>query len=119
MARAPPLARTQDRPPAAGTMDLAYDDFALPGDPHVTITTCAADPGTPGADALTLPATWADTQKQPRTVSDDVRRMRPRHPQVRDLRDLPGRSPTGGRGTSAPGQHLHVAPVAVHLDPVR
>lgn len=66
--------------PAVGTMDLAYDDFALPGDPHVSITTYTADPGTPSADALTLLATWADTQKQPQTISDDVRRIRPRHP---------------------------------------
>ncbi|MER8002137.1 helix-turn-helix transcriptional regulator [Streptomyces sp. NPDC095613] len=66
--------------PAVGTMDLAYDDFALPGDPHVSITTYTADPGTPSADALTLLATWADTQEQPQTISDDVRRTRPRHP---------------------------------------
>ncbi|MFE7721453.1 helix-turn-helix transcriptional regulator [Nocardia rhizosphaerihabitans] len=66
--------------PAVGTMDLAYDDFALPGDPHVSITTYTADPGTPSADALTLLATWAETQKQPQTVNDDVRRIRPRHP---------------------------------------
>ncbi|WP_268257540.1 MmyB family transcriptional regulator [Streptomyces olivaceoviridis] len=55
--------------PVVGTMDLAYDDFALPGDPDVSITTYTADPGTPSADALTLPATWADTQKQPRTAN--------------------------------------------------
>ncbi|KAK1178985.1 helix-turn-helix transcriptional regulator [Streptomyces sp. NBS 14/10] len=66
--------------PAVGTMNLAYDDFALPGDPHVSITTYTADPGTPSADALTLLATWADTQKQPQTISNDVRRIRPRHP---------------------------------------
>ncbi|MBR8642448.1 helix-turn-helix domain-containing protein [Streptomyces tuirus] len=45
--------------PAVGRMDLAYDDFALPGDPHVSITTYTADPGTPSADGLTLLATWA------------------------------------------------------------
>jgi transcriptional regulator with XRE-family HTH domain len=66
--------------PAVGRMDLAYDDFALPGDPHVTITTYTADPGTPSADGLTLLATWADTQKQPETTNDEVRRTRPRHP---------------------------------------
>ncbi|MEB3963252.1 helix-turn-helix transcriptional regulator [Streptomyces kunmingensis] len=65
--------------PAAGTMDLAYDDFALPGDPHVSITTYTADPGTPSADGLTLLAAWADTQKQP-TSNDGTRRTRPRHP---------------------------------------
>ncbi|GHE68067.1 hypothetical protein GCM10014715_22090 [Streptomyces spiralis] len=43
-------------------MDLAYDDFALPGDPHVSITTYTADPGTPSAEGLTLPAIWADTE---------------------------------------------------------
>ncbi|MEU5833743.1 hypothetical protein ABZ820_08650 [Streptomyces diacarni] len=51
--------------PAVGTMDLAYDGFALPGDPHVSLPTYTADPGTPSADTLTLPATWADTRKQP------------------------------------------------------
>ncbi|MFD5946353.1 helix-turn-helix transcriptional regulator [Streptomyces collinus] len=65
--------------PAAGRMDLAYDDFALPGDPHVSITTYTAAPGTPSADALTLLATWADTQKQPQTAND-VRPDRSRHP---------------------------------------
>ncbi|WP_190816532.1 MmyB family transcriptional regulator [Saccharopolyspora pogona] len=66
--------------PAVGRMDLAYDDFTLPGDPHVSITTYTADPGTPSADGLTLLATWADTQKQPQTINDQVRRIRPRHP---------------------------------------
>ncbi|MFI6744181.1 helix-turn-helix transcriptional regulator [Nonomuraea sp. NPDC050451] len=66
--------------PAVGRMDLAYDDFALPGDPHVSITTYTADPGTPSADGLTLLATWADTQKQPQTINDEVRRTRARHP---------------------------------------
>ncbi|WP_116202812.1 helix-turn-helix transcriptional regulator [Amycolatopsis circi] len=50
---------------AAGRMDLAYDDFALPGDPHVSITTYTADPDTPSADGLTLLAAWAETRKQP------------------------------------------------------
>ncbi|MGC0343870.1 hypothetical protein [Streptomyces sp. SLBN-8D4] len=44
-------------------MDLAYDDFALPGDPHVSVTIYIADPGTPSTDALTLPATWAETHR--------------------------------------------------------
>ncbi|MFJ8054446.1 helix-turn-helix transcriptional regulator [Streptomyces luteogriseus] len=66
--------------PAVGTMTLAYDDFALPGDPHVSITTYTADPGTPSADALTLLAAWAETQKQSQTANDEVRRTRPRHP---------------------------------------
>ncbi|WP_225630655.1 helix-turn-helix transcriptional regulator [Streptomyces solaniscabiei] len=66
--------------PAVGRMDLAYDDFALPGDPHVSLTTYTADPGTPSADGLTLLATWAGTQKRPQTVDDDVRRTHPRHP---------------------------------------
>lgn len=55
---------------AAGTMNLAYDDFALPGDPHVSITTYTADPDTPSADGLSLLATWTDTQ-QPQTDNDD------------------------------------------------
>lgn len=44
-------------------MDLAYDDFALPSDPHVSITTYTADPDSPSADGLTLLAAWAETQK--------------------------------------------------------
>ncbi|MEV5150019.1 hypothetical protein AB0L14_38130 [Streptomyces sp. NPDC052727] len=66
--------------PVVGRMDLAYDDFALPGDPHVSITTYTADPGTPSADGLTLLAAWADTQKQPQTANAEVRSDRPRHP---------------------------------------
>ncbi|WP_234439704.1 MmyB family transcriptional regulator [Streptomyces bicolor] len=66
--------------PVVGTMELAYDDFALPGDPHVSITTYTEDPGTPSADGLTLLATWADTHKKPQTANDEVRRIRPRHP---------------------------------------
>ncbi|MFF5984700.1 helix-turn-helix transcriptional regulator [Streptomyces olindensis] len=66
--------------PVVGRMELAYDDFALPGDPHVSITTYTADPGTPSADGLTLLAAWADTQKQPQTADDEVRPDRPRRP---------------------------------------
>ncbi|WP_405742099.1 helix-turn-helix transcriptional regulator [Streptomyces sp. NBC_00028] len=58
--------------PAIGRMDLAYDDFALPGDPHVSITTYTAVPGTPSADGLTLLATWAATQRQPQTAPGRV-----------------------------------------------
>lgn len=65
--------------PAVGRMDLAYDDFALPGDPHVSITTYTTDLGTPSADALTLPVSWAETQKQARTTDEEARRIRPRH----------------------------------------
>lgn len=48
--------------PVAGLLDVTYNDFALPGDPHLSITTYTADPGTPSADNLTLLATWVDTQ---------------------------------------------------------
>ena len=61
--------------PVVGTMDLAYDDFALPGDPHVSITTYTASPGTPSADALTLLATWvAEQAKSGQPSSVPVRR---------------------------------------------
>jgi hypothetical protein len=43
--------------PAVGTTDLAYDDFALPGGPHVSITAYTADPGTPSA--MVMPCTAA------------------------------------------------------------
>lgn len=62
--------------PAVGRMELSYDDFALPGDPYVSITTYTADPGTPSADGLTLLATWAGTQKQRGTVEDEARNPR-------------------------------------------
>lgn len=61
--------------PVVGTMDLAYDDFALPGDPRVSITTYTANPGTASADGLSLLATWADTQKQSWTADDEVHRF--------------------------------------------
>jgi transcriptional regulator with XRE-family HTH domain len=44
--------------PVVGRLDLAYDDFALPGDPHTSITTYTADPGSPTADGLALLASW-------------------------------------------------------------
>ncbi|MEA5456932.1 helix-turn-helix transcriptional regulator [Sinomonas sp. JGH33] len=58
--------------PVVGRMDLAYNDFALPGDPHVSITTYTASPGTPSADGLTLLAAWADTQRRSHTTDDKV-----------------------------------------------
>ena len=48
--------------PAVGLLDVTYNDFALPGDPHISITTYTAEPGSSSADNLTLLATWADTQ---------------------------------------------------------
>ncbi len=58
--------------PIVGRMDLAYDDFALPGDPQVSITTYTAHPGTPSADGLSLLAAWAATQKRSQTTNDRV-----------------------------------------------
>ncbi|MEU6353950.1 helix-turn-helix transcriptional regulator [Streptomyces sp. NPDC047072] len=63
--------------PVVGTMDLAYDDFALPGDPDVTLTTYTADPCTPSADALTLLAAWAPSRQRPPTTADEPHRTRP------------------------------------------
>ena len=48
--------------PAAGLLDVTYNDFTLPGDPHISITTYTAEPGSQSADNLTLLAAWADTQ---------------------------------------------------------
>jgi hypothetical protein len=53
--------------PAVGVLDLAFDDFALPGDPSVSICTFTADPGTATADGLALLASWSQMQ-QPNTV---------------------------------------------------
>lgn len=48
--------------PAVGMLDVTYNDFALPGDPHISITTYTAEPGSASADGLTLLATWLDAQ---------------------------------------------------------
>lgn len=48
--------------PEVGRLDLTFNDFALPGDPELSITTYTAEPGSLSADGLTLLATWADTQ---------------------------------------------------------
>lgn len=58
--------------PAVGLLDVTYNDFALPGDPHISITTYTAEPGSPSADNLTLLATWVDTRNadpSPQTAS--------------------------------------------------
>ncbi|WP_043651112.1 helix-turn-helix transcriptional regulator [Cellulosimicrobium cellulans] len=52
--------------PEVGRLELAYNDFALPGDPHITITTYTATPGSASADGLTLLASWIGTHEQPR-----------------------------------------------------
>jgi transcriptional regulator with XRE-family HTH domain len=49
--------------PDLGRLDLTFDDFALPGDSHFSITTYTAEPGSPSADALTLLATLAATDR--------------------------------------------------------
>ncbi|MFF5369755.1 hypothetical protein [Streptomyces sp. NPDC013187] len=49
--------------PAVGTLDLEYTDFDLPGDPHVSIVTYTAAPGSPSADGHVLLASWAQTRK--------------------------------------------------------
>lgn len=54
--------------PEVGRLELTYNDFALPGDPHVSITTYTADPGTPSADGLMLLAAVADPRAQARDV---------------------------------------------------
>jgi transcriptional regulator with XRE-family HTH domain len=56
--------------PAVGPLDLEYNDFALPGDPEISITTYTATPGSPSADGLTLLATWIDTHEIQHSRSD-------------------------------------------------
>ena len=56
--------------PAVGRLDLEFNDFALPGEPHISITTYTAAPGSASADGLTLLAAWADTRRQ--TTGDDT-----------------------------------------------
>lgn len=48
--------------PVVGRLDVTYNDFALPGDPHLSITTYTAEAGTPSAENLSLLASWVDTQ---------------------------------------------------------
>lgn len=57
--------------PVAGLLDVTYNDFALPGEPHMSITTYTTDPGSPSADNLTLLATWIDT-RDPSRVSEST-----------------------------------------------
>ncbi|WP_159575453.1 helix-turn-helix transcriptional regulator [Microbacterium sp. 8M] len=52
--------------PVVGRLDLAYDDFTLPGDPHTSITTYTADPGSPTADGLVLLASWEHSAQSAR-----------------------------------------------------
>ncbi|WP_314451068.1 hypothetical protein [uncultured Microbacterium sp.] len=63
--------------PVAGTLDVTYNDFALPGDPHISITTYTADPGTSSADNLILLAISADTQTSAAGVTPTLSRVRP------------------------------------------
>lgn len=63
--------------PVAGLLDVTYNDFALPGEPHISITTYTADPGSPSADNLTLLATWLDTQDPGRVPESAPSPVRP------------------------------------------
>lgn len=49
--------------PVAGLLDVTYNDFALPGEPRISITTYTADLESASADNLTLLATYVDTQQ--------------------------------------------------------
>ncbi|MHC5560725.1 helix-turn-helix transcriptional regulator [Kocuria sp. U4B] len=60
--------------PAVGTLDLEYNDFALPGNPEVSITTYTATPGSPSADGLALLDTWTHAQKGKATYSSGIGR---------------------------------------------
>lgn len=50
--------------PEVGILDLTFDDFALPGDPHHSITTYTAEPGSSSADGLGLLASLVATRAQ-------------------------------------------------------
>lgn len=66
--------------PAVGRLDLEYNDFAVPGDPEVSITTYTAEAGSPSADGLSLLAAWADTRRgheEPETRGADLERRYP------------------------------------------
>jgi transcriptional regulator with XRE-family HTH domain len=50
--------------PFIGRLDLEYNDFALPGNPDISIVTYTAAPGSASADNLTILDTWASTQEE-------------------------------------------------------
>lgn len=55
--------------PLVGTLDLEYNDFALPGNAEYSITTYTAVPGSASADGLQLLASWTSTQQQERAAT--------------------------------------------------
>lgn len=51
--------------PVVGRLDLAFDALQLPAEPGLTLTAYTAEPGSPGADALALLASWSVTATTP------------------------------------------------------
>ncbi|MFG2475079.1 helix-turn-helix domain-containing protein [Streptomyces fagopyri] len=56
------------RHPVVGDLALDFEAMDLPADPGLTLTSYSAAPGTPSADGLSLLATWATTERTPRTA---------------------------------------------------
>ena len=52
--------------PAVGCLELTFEALPVTSDPHLTLDTYTAAPGSPSADSLALLASWAATQ----TVED-------------------------------------------------
>ncbi|WP_036320151.1 helix-turn-helix transcriptional regulator [Microbacterium indicum] len=58
------------RHPVVGDLDLEYSDFALPGDPRLSLTSYTAPAGSRTADGLALLGSWARTQPLPRVRAE-------------------------------------------------
>ena len=59
--------------PVVGDLELAFETFALGGDPSQSLLTYTAEPGSSSQDALNLLASWAATTDGPRAASIDRR----------------------------------------------
>jgi len=60
------------RHPAVGDIDLTYEAFAIAADTGLTLLIYTAQPGSTHEDALSLLATWAATQPEPGSATQDI-----------------------------------------------
>lgn len=58
--------------PEVGRLELAFEALALPADTGLTILAYSPEPGTASADAITMLASWAATQRAAQTVSEET-----------------------------------------------
>lgn len=60
--------RKRLRHPVVGRLDLDFESMELPAEPGLVLNVYTAASGTPTADALKVPASWAATQERPETT---------------------------------------------------